>query len=150
MSGIRKIAQACAVPYRFGQRGLEFCLITARKSGRWGFPKGTIQRSETAGETAINEALEEGGLVGRIVGQPIGSFEYSKRQRRMTVTVMLMAVDQTNDEWLESGQRSRQWVTVHEARIMLDRTALLDVLQSAVMQLKRHSGEAPDQSAVGA
>ena len=38
-------------------------------------------------DAAINEALEEAGLVGRIVGQSIGSFEYSKQNRRMIVFV---------------------------------------------------------------
>ena len=138
------------MPYRFSERGLEFCLITSRKSGRWGFPKGGIRRNETANDAAVNEALEEAGLVGRIVGQSIGSFEYSKQQRQLIVSVMLLAVDLTMSEWLESKQRLRRWVTVQEAQQLLDRPTLLSVLHAAITMLKRQAGGSTGIAAAGA
>jgi 8-oxo-dGTP diphosphatase len=66
----RREVSAGGVVFRRGARGAEFALIKA--NGRWGFPKGNLEKGETPEVTALREIAEETGLpLGglRIVGQ---------------------------------------------------------------------------------
>ena len=124
------------VPYRFGATGLEFCLITTRRSQRWTFPKGWAGTDETVRDAALREAWEEAGVTGRIVGDPLGQYRYTKRGRRQSVTVLLMAVENCSDDWVEAGERRRRWASRAKARRLLDRTDLIQLLQAAVERIK--------------
>ncbi len=64
------IRQAAALPVRNGK----VCLVTSSNGKRWVIPKGLIEPGQTAGETALQEAWEEAGLVGVLEPDPIGSF----------------------------------------------------------------------------
>lgn len=136
MSAPRKICQAGAVPFRFSRVGLEFCLITARKSGRWGFPKGWIRRYRSIEETALVEAFEEAGVQGRVVGLPLGEYEYRKAGQQLSVAIVLMEVACVLPTWNESDQRERRWATYADAANLLERPALVKLLTAAVERLK--------------
>src|ERR1700736_677932 len=82
------IRQAAAIPIRGGQ----ICLVTSRSGKRWVVPKGCIEPGQTAGETALQEAWEEAGLVGSLREQPVGSYQYEKCGIVCHVTVFLMHV----------------------------------------------------------
>ena len=129
-------SQASAIAYRIGEGGLEFCLITTRRSSRWGFPKGQIHGNETASETALNEALEEAGLIGRIVDESLGCYSYTKKGKKRNVVVMLMEVLACRDAWKESRERQRRWASIATARELLDRPNLLELLQVAVDRIR--------------
>ena len=135
MADSKTVSQASVVPFRPGEDGIEFCLITTRKSRRWAFPKGRVGKRETLEKAALNEAKEEAGLIGRIIGEPIGTYAYKKGGRKWTVTVMLMAVDGCSDQWKESDQRLRKWVSLQEACFLLGRPKLIQLLNDAVRQL---------------
>ena len=137
------IDQAGAVPYRRNGKSLEFCLITSSGSGRWGFPKGVIDPGETVEQTALKESLEEAGLHGRIIGEPIGSYRYEKWETTLTVLVLLMEVDSCDKQWDESDIRERCWVTAEKARELLCRPRLLKLLEAAVERLE---GKAPSNN----
>jgi 8-oxo-dGTP pyrophosphatase MutT (NUDIX family) len=127
--------QASAVPYRIGESGLEFCLITTRRSGRWSFPKGCLCDDQTVESAALNEALEEAGVTGVIVGEPLGQYSYSKRGESYSVDVLLMEVVHTSQLWKEGAQRQRCWVSYQFAMEMLDRPNLVQLLQVAMKRL---------------
>ncbi|MFP6610903.1 MAG: NUDIX hydrolase [Pirellulales bacterium] len=129
------IAQAGVVPYRRENGHYEFCLITSAKKGRWIFPKGIIDPGETYVETALKEAYEEAGIRGEIVGEPIGSYEYAKWDTTLTVTMTMMQVEQSDDNWPEADVRQRHWATVAEARELLSEDRLRDYLDIAVQKL---------------
>ncbi|NIL96433.1 MAG: NUDIX domain-containing protein [Planctomycetales bacterium] len=129
------IEQASVIPFRWREGELEVCLITSVRRGRWLFPKGIIDPGETYVETGLKEAREEAGLLGQIVGDPIGRYEYAKWGTTLKVTVCLMAVERTEDEWEEAEIRQRRWVPVAEAEKMLENAQLLDLLASAVQRL---------------
>ena len=129
------IDQASVVPYRWRKGELEICLITTVNKGRWVFPKGIIDPGETYVETGLKEAHEEAGLRGRVVGEPIGHYEYAKWGTTLNVTVVMMEVDATEDEWEEADVRQRQWLTVAEADETLDNAGLRDLLAEAVRRL---------------
>ena len=114
--------QAAVFPFRRNSRGLEICLI--RKKGfrkKWGIPKGFISRGDTSKETALKEAREEAGLRGRLVGGPIGRYEYRKWGTTLEVAVYLMQVKREQDDWDEANFRERRWTPFARALKLLAR-----------------------------
>ncbi|MEX0712337.1 MAG: NUDIX hydrolase [Pirellulales bacterium] len=141
------ILQACALPYRRSADGLEFCLITALASRRWGFPKGIVDPGETPAGNALKEAYEEAGLAGQIVGEPLGQYTYSKWDRTLLVTAFAMQVEQCHDDWQEARLRQRCWCSPDEARRRLavpDQRRLLDL---ALQRLATPPGASADSTA---
>jgi phosphohistidine phosphatase len=134
------IHQVSAVPFRHVDAGLEICLITSIKKGRWGFPKGIIDPGETYVETALKEALEEAGLHGRIIPPPVGSYEYAKWGTTLDVIVVLMQVTQCDDEWDESELRQRRWVTPNGVRQLVARPEVIPTMKAALLRLESPGG----------
>ncbi|MBN1910271.1 MAG: NUDIX hydrolase [Pirellulales bacterium] len=130
------IAQAMAVPYRPGNEGPEFCLITSLGRGDWIFPKGIIDPGENAVETALKEAREEAGLEGRIEGEPLGQYAYKKWGTSLEVTALLMRVTSVEDVWDESDLRRRVWHPAPSAQTALERPILRELLDAAVQRLE--------------
>lgn len=120
------------IPIRRRGEGIEVCLITSLKKGRWIFPKGIIDPGETCDETAAKEALEEAGLHGRIVGEPLGEYEYFKWGRVLSVTVLVMEVSHCDDTWLEADDRERRWVRPDQAAKLLANAELRPFVAAAV------------------
>lgn len=127
----RTIRQACAIPYRWRGDRVEFCLITSLEKKNWIFPKGIIDPGETYVETALKESLEEAGLHGCILGEPLGEYQDAKWGARLHVSVVLMEVSGCDDSWPESDVRQRRWVSRDEAEEMLSRTEHRQFLEIA-------------------
>jgi 8-oxo-dGTP pyrophosphatase MutT (NUDIX family) len=129
--------QFAVLPFRVAASGLQILLITSRETRRWVIPKGWPIRGLRPREVAAREALEEAGLVGRIVGKrSIGSYHYSKRlpdNREMLcrVKVFLFSVDRQLDVWPEKGQREQCWVDAPKGAQMVDEGGLAEILRSA-------------------
>ncbi|MBI5155210.1 NUDIX hydrolase [Candidatus Poribacteria bacterium] len=130
------VPQAGAVPFRYHpSRGLEFLLVTSSTGDKWVFPKGHIEAGHSPEEQAAIEAWEEAGVRGRVLGPPVGSYDYEKAGRRTgsrRVDVYLLHVQQTDDEWPEKGIRARQWVPEHRAAQVHTREEAQDVFVAAV------------------
>jgi 8-oxo-dGTP pyrophosphatase MutT (NUDIX family) len=113
--------QVAVVPYRGGADALEICLIRRRTAKKWGIPKGFVDDGDTPEEAGLTEALEEAGLTGRIAGDPIGTYEYEKWGRALTVRVYLMEVRAARREWREKKLRQRRWRSLEDAgRLLAD------------------------------
>jgi 8-oxo-dGTP pyrophosphatase MutT (NUDIX family) len=129
--------QFAALPFRVEAATLQILLITSRETRRWVIPKGWPIRGLQPREVAAREALEEAGLVGRIVGKrSIGSYHYSKRlpdsqEALCRVKVFLLSVDHQLDDWPEKAQRECRWVTPETAARMVDEGGLAELLLSA-------------------
>jgi 8-oxo-dGTP pyrophosphatase MutT (NUDIX family) len=128
------VEQACAIPFRRRHNRLEFCLITSSQ-GRWIFPKGFIDPGSDARKTALNEAYEEAGLVGSIVGQPVGCFETAKESGVVTVIASPMEVRRSETNWPEMSWRKRRWVGRREAEELLSNPGLVECLRAAADRL---------------
>lgn len=100
------------------------------------FPKGLIDPGDTPAVTARKEALEEAGLHGRLLGQPLGSYEARKNGRVLSVVVLLMAVSRSDEDWEEATWRQRRWVTQEDAHQLLSQPELRDCLDAALVRLK--------------
>jgi 8-oxo-dGTP pyrophosphatase MutT (NUDIX family) len=136
-------AQFAALPFKTGPDGLRVLLLTSRETRRWIIPKGWPIRGLKPREVAAREALEEGGLVGRIVGKhPIGSYHYTKRlpedrEKLCYVGVFLLSVDHQVDEWLEKEQREWRWVDPIKAVQMVEEGGLAEIIRSAFPAIGR-------------
>ena len=139
------IPQASAVPYREVDGRIEFCLITSTGGKSWIFPKGIIDPGDTYVETALKESLEEAGIEGDVVGDPLGEYQYDKWETTLRVTVVLMRVTHVADTWQEAAVRSRRWVSLSEARELLNREELREMLELAWRRLTASDSARSDQ-----
>lgn len=106
--------QSGVIPYRRIGGNIEILMITTR-SNKWTTPKGGIKIGLTAAQSAMEEAFEEAGIIGRLLEPSIGCFEYSKRGRRYRVEVFLCEVLELKEVWQEADVRMRQWIAPQEA-----------------------------------
>ncbi len=107
--------QAAAIPFRWSSGRLEVALITRRQGKHWIVPKGNIEPGETPRRSALREATEEAGLLGRIGLRPFGAYEYRKGREARTVVVFLLEVTEELSRWSEDDVRDRKWLRVERA-----------------------------------
>jgi 8-oxo-dGTP pyrophosphatase MutT (NUDIX family) len=100
----------------------------SRSGKRWVVPKGHIEVGQTAGETALQEAWEEAGLVGTLRSEPIGSYHYKKCGTVCHVTVFVMHVTQVSELWPECRQRLRLWLSPEQALARIEEPGLQKLL----------------------
>ncbi len=112
--------QAGAIPYRRGQGGIQYLLITSTR-GNWIFPKGYVDDGETLEITAAKETREEAGVQGRVIGPSLGSFKDTSHGHDTVVHFFLLEVDGEVVPWAEAHFRQRRWCGFDEARARLKR-----------------------------
>ena len=113
------VQQAAAIAVRRHGETLQVCLIRRKGSRKWGIPKGQVDPGDTHAETALNEAWEEAGLKGRLIGDLVGTYEYEKWDTTLTVAVYLMEVLEQHDDWEEADFRQRKWASLDDAASLL-------------------------------
>jgi hypothetical protein len=114
--------ESCVVPYRHGERGVEFCLVSQASGNRWEFPT-----TPTAGDEATPEALLEDvaagtGLHGHLDGEiPLDAFVAARGNESRRVTAYLMQVTLVDNDWPKQSTHRRLWCLAEEARLRLRR-----------------------------
>ena len=129
--------QAGVIPFRRKKGAIEVCLIRNKGSKKWKIPKGFVDHGETVEQAALKEAWEEAGLNGRLVGEPLGSYQYEKWGIDLTVSVYLMEVSSEDEKWEESRFRERSWLAVDEALALLKKHPVRPLLDTAAVRLER-------------
>lgn len=125
--------QASAIPFRWKDGQLEVCLITARRNPhKWIVPKGLIEEGDTPGQTALKEAQEEAGLLGRLIPEPLGQYQYKKLGRWLSVQVYAMEVHESQERWQEAKRRLRCWVEPEQAMELLSTNKLKAIFALAL------------------
>ncbi|MBI4585394.1 MAG: NUDIX hydrolase [Planctomycetes bacterium] len=127
---MKKIIQAGAIPFRPGENGIEYLLITSM-GGNWIFPKGIVDPGETPPITAKKESGEEAGIEGEIVGEMIGSYEDHKWGGECEVRMFLLRYQRDLPAWDEGDMRTRRWCSYAEADRLLRRGKLKKMLAKA-------------------
>jgi 8-oxo-dGTP pyrophosphatase MutT (NUDIX family) len=99
---------------------LEVMLLTSRETRRWIIPKGWPMPGRTPAESAAQEAVEEGGLTGRIGQISIGTYRYGKRlgergTLECQVEVFPLEVEAQLASWPEQKQRETCWMALRPA-----------------------------------
>jgi 8-oxo-dGTP pyrophosphatase MutT (NUDIX family) len=111
--------QAAVLALRRGAGDVEVCLIRRRGARKWGIPKGFVDLGHTLEQAALNEAFEEAGLRGQLLGDAIGTYQYKKWGDVLTVAVYLMEVLEEEDQWLEMKFRVRTWFSLANTALRL-------------------------------
>lgn len=111
--------QAASIPVRRLGRSLQMCVIRRTTSSSWGIPKGLVDPGDTHEHTALNEAWEEAGIRGRLLGSTIGTYKYKKWGTKLTVAVFVMEVLSQHATWDEAAFRERMWTSFSEAGVLL-------------------------------
>ena len=125
-----------ALPWREARAGgIEVLLISSRDSGRWIIPKGWPIEGRTGAETATVEAYEEAGIEGVADGQPIGTFDYLKCDKRRPdrwcrVTVYPLEVKTELADWPERDARRLVWLGPEEAAGRADDAGLAVLIRA--------------------
>jgi 8-oxo-dGTP pyrophosphatase MutT (NUDIX family) len=118
----RPILEAGTLACRRLKNGeLAILLVSKRRSGKWGIPKGRVNGRLTFGEVAAKEAFEEAGIRGRMSPNSIAMFRVKRRSidrqhsRVVEVWVYLMEVTERLSRWPERGKREVRWVSCETA-----------------------------------
>lgn len=112
--------QFAALCYRYRQGKVQILLITSRGSKRWIVPKGWPMEGKTPAASALIEAWEEAGVMGKAEEACLGVYSYGKRYEDiedLACLAMLFPVKVTSlaKKFPESGQRRRRWVSRKKA-----------------------------------
>ena len=128
--------QFAVLPFRYTEEGqLQVMLLTSRETRRWVIPKGWPMRRRKPPDVAAQEAYEEAGLIGKIVGKrPIGSYHYSKQlplrdEILCEVLVFLFRVERQLEDWPEKVQRETRWFEPSVASRLVDEGGLAELLR---------------------
>ncbi len=133
-----------AIPYRHVDGEIVFLMITARRTGKWIFPKGGPMEGLTPAESAAEEAYEEAGVRGRVAAAPAGHYRTfrarpgkaragkacSAGKTPVLVEMYPLEVAEQLDDWPEKGERKRHWATLAEARRLLSEPGLVALAES--------------------
>jgi len=138
-SKTRDHVQFAALPFRYGDDGRpRIMLLTSRETRRWVIPKGWPMRGRKPREVAAQEAFEEAGLRGTIVGErPIGSYHYEKQlsphhSALCEVMVFLFLVERQLDDWPEKAERETRWFEPSDAYASVDEGGLAEILRRTI------------------
>ncbi|WP_254448943.1 NUDIX hydrolase [Thalassococcus sp. S3] len=112
--------QFAALCYRFSNNRTEVLLITTRRTGRWILPKGWPMDGMTPAASALQEAWEEAGVVGKGYDRCLGLFSYNKiLDQTQTLPCVAMVypvkVKSLAPRYPEFGQRRRKWFGLKKA-----------------------------------
>ena len=129
---VNEAQQAGVIAFQRSENQLRLCVWHKPESDAWGIPKGFVDPGDTLPQTALNEASEEVGLRGRLVGQPIGTYNYSKWGSEFTVAIYLMDVTNQDEDWAEKSFRERHWLSPDEAREQLREHPVQRLLEHAI------------------
>ena len=136
MSSKKPIELAGVIPFRRGESGWEFLVITSRK-GHWIFPKGVISKDESPAEAARKECAEEAGVRGSIIGAPVGSYPDRRRKHPCSVQMFLLQYKGETD-WKEEDFRRRLWGGCDEASKLLRKEPVRELLGRALDLLEQN------------
>src|SRR5580692_5577606 len=126
--------QFAVLPWRISEGGIrQIMLLTSRETRRWVIPKGWPMKGRKPAEVASQEAYEEAGLIGKVVGKrPLGNFHYEKRLAKKAiiceVRVFLFRVERQTDEWPEKGSREGKWFDARDAAALVKEGGLAEIL----------------------
>lgn len=106
----------------------QFLLVRAKRDPSvWIFPKGHVEEGETTEETALREAQEEAGVLGRILAS-LGALEFESVGRPLHVEYFL--VELLGDaEWSEG--RPFVWGNYEETLVRIEFPTARDLLTKA-------------------
>ena len=138
-SPAQSVAQAAVIPYRIDRSTgrADVLLIRRHDGGKWGIPKGGVDRGLTPRQAAAKEAIEEAGVEGAVSERAVGSFTYAKAKGTCRVQVYGMKVVTVHDHWDEKHLRERRWFSADRAAEVAGREAVGQLIRQFLDGLRR-------------
>ncbi|MCG6901085.1 MAG: NUDIX hydrolase [Rhodobacter sp.] len=122
-----------ALCFRVLDDKVQVLLVTSRGTGRWILPKGWPIDGATPAEAALQEAWEEAGVDGKVLGNSLGIYSYHKQDDGTplpcVVAVFPVKVRGLKRNYPEAGQRKRKWYTRKKAAQMLEEPELQQLVR---------------------
>ena len=126
-------SQFGALCYRVQKDKVQVLLVTSRRTKRWILPKGWPIAKATPADAALREAWEEAGVEGRVTGNSIGIYTYTKTNSGETLPIVVavfpVKVKRLTDDYPEAHQRRRKWFTLKKAAALIDEPELRQILK---------------------
>ncbi len=132
---------AGAVPWRKIEDGLEILLITTRDrpfsdDPWWIVPQGGVEPGQTAQEAAIVETWEEAGVHGAASEEPFAHYDYPTGAGRCRVDIFEIEVETVEDDWPESHERRRVWLSAEDALETISGETLKGILKEFLRRMR--------------
>jgi 8-oxo-dGTP pyrophosphatase MutT (NUDIX family) len=91
-------------------------------------------KTKKPAQVAKQEAFEEAGLVGEIIGKrPLGSYHYSKKLKKTDILTEVLVysfrVEKQAEEWPEKMQRDTRWFDATDAAALVDEGGLAGIIE---------------------
>lgn len=131
--------QSGVIPFKIENGIIKVLIITSRRTKKWIFPKGIVEPDLSPRVSAAEEAYEEAGATGLIINEEIGSYKVEKWGGTCTVTMFPLKVEKTHKEWPESFFRKRKWVNIKQAKLLITKKEISDLLEKLPVILKRNN-----------
>jgi 8-oxo-dGTP pyrophosphatase MutT (NUDIX family) len=132
------VLQAGIIAFRRNSTDVQLCVSYKPRSGSWKIQKGCVESGDTLSQTALNEALEEAGIHGHLVGDSIGTYNYTKRGNNYLVVMYMMHVTAEDDNWEEKVSRERHWLSPRAALHYLSEHPAYPLVERAIEVLVNH------------
>ena len=111
-----KVHQAGGIVVRFARGSRHYLLVRGKKHPEhWIFPKGHVEKGESAEEAAVREVREEASVEGRVVA-PAGTLEFSRPDKKVRVEYFWMIYVKAAPR---GEERESRWCTHEEALALL-------------------------------
>ena len=122
-----------AIPFKITDDGLYILFVTSQTRKRWIFPKGNLKAKESRKKACKREAFEEAGVKGRVLKDfpitvVIGKSEKNKIDLEL-VTYFPLYIHEKEKNWPEAKERDRIWVSLKEAKSLLDDEDFFQLLE---------------------
>ena len=124
--------QSAVIPYREKNGQFEVLLITSLKKRHWIIPKGIIEDDMSPPESAMNEAFEEAGIIGKIESEPLGTYHYKKWGGICHVHVYACEVTKIHNIWPEMRLRVRKWFPVTDMAGKIHNNQLAGIIKKFI------------------
>lgn len=137
--------QFAALCYRMNKTKPEILMITSRVSRRWIIPKGWPMDGKTPAQSALTEAWEEAGVIGKPIDLCLGLYSYRKwmgpKQFLPCVALVYpVKVKSLADDFPEKGQRKRKWMRPKKAASRVSEPELAQILRNFDARLLGRKG----------
>lgn len=116
-----------AFPFVIKQGKLMLIIITNRSGKAWILPKGQRERDISNAQVAIEESVEEAGVVGKLVGTKC--YKDFERKGDRLLRVYPLCISKLLRKWPEQHFRKRKLVSVKEALSLVTRKEHVDAIK---------------------
>jgi 8-oxo-dGTP pyrophosphatase MutT (NUDIX family) len=110
---LKLVEQAGGIVFRRKRTGISILLVRAKRDpSKWIFPKGHIERGESARTAAVRETREEAGIKGRAIGRIGDPQEFEWGGQLFRVKYFLIRMIAESDE---TDGRKKAWFPFDKA-----------------------------------